>query len=196
MFAVCGCLSSGILSFVARVTHVWEPWPYLLLPIPFALLCARLIPRMRPVAAAVALMSVVWPLAQLATVMSNSWALSTLSNSLSSRFPCDCVGGLVGGFTLTLVLCFFMCVWQKSGERLKRLLSAKYLCGGAAVGFVGALPLQLQRPGNFFDLPMEVYFSIWQMLVGTYLYAVYICANGKAAQPEDSDAHGTVAGSC
>jgi hypothetical protein len=205
MFAVCGYLSSGIVSFTARVTHgvVWEPYSYLLLPIPFALLCAGLFPRMRPAEAAVPLMVVVFPLAFLAEVMSNSLALSYLP-SLYPRFPVrvgvlvGCVGGLVGGFTLTLVLCFFMCVWRKSGEQLKRLLSAKYLFGGAVLGFIGAIPLELNASSLLINgvegtrRGEAVGFSIWQMLVGTYLHIVYTYADRKAAHQKAPVADETV----
>ncbi|MGA2962319.1 MAG: hypothetical protein ABSD96_11650, partial [Candidatus Korobacteraceae bacterium] len=108
--------------------------------------------------------------------MSNDLVLRQI---VSPRFPIDCIGGLVGGFTLVL------CAFRMSDERLKRLLSAKYLCGGAVVGCIGAVPLALDSltpvgTGAGWEGKQAACYCIWQMLVGTYLFVIYTHAERKA----------------
>jgi len=79
-----------------------------------------------------------------------------------------CVGGLIGG--VGLVLCASVCCG--------RLLSPKYILGGAIVGSLSALSFVPWLRSDMNSYPSQLLaFAIWQGAVGTYLYT--ICAHAQ-----------------
>ena len=77
-------------------------------------------------------------------------------------------------------------IFALSDERLRGCFRRSTFLMGAVVGCISALPLEFaERFDQYLHLganPFLFYFSLWQALVGTYLYAIYTKANRKTAQ--------------
>ena len=178
MFAACGCLSAAIPAHGQKTM-------LLLVPIPFALLCARLFPRMRPLVVAVPLIIIAFPIAVVAAQVAVAISLAVEMSPTPDPFF---VGGFVGG--LSVVYFFAACD--------ERLLSSKYVLGGAVVGCLSVLLFEsalwfwsririahvdiAHRDKEMFLLLV----AIWQASLGTYLYAICAQADRRAAQSEGS----------
>lgn len=159
LFAICGASAA---QFLAGDFPGHFP---VILPAPFAILCALLFWRSSRSILAVLLMFFVWPIAFWITYYSGFFTGDVLSPL--------CVGGFIGG--LGLALCLSICN--------ARLFSLKYLFGGGVIGCLSAMSfvpwLRLFYAHNNSGLsehqPTLLFaFAIWQAAVGTYLYA--ICA--------------------
>lgn len=155
LFAVCGACSA---AYLLR----WFPWfpgnpKPMLLPVPFALLCALLFLHQWRAIIAVPLMVAVWALA---------YASAKMLGMASPMFLGPGFGGFIGG--VGLVLCAATCY--------RRLFSRKYTFRGSVVGSVSALAFAPWASLGNTELdgrePTLVFaFAIWQAVVGTYLYA-------------------------
>ena len=167
VFAICGACSAAYLL-------TWFPWfpgnpKPMLLPVPFALLCALLFLRQWRAVIAVPLMVAVWAVA---------YPAAKMLGMASPMFLGPGFGGFIGGGGL--VLCAATCD--------RRLFSRKYTFRGAVVGFVSALAFAPWASMGNTDLdgrePTLVFaLSIWQAAVGTYLYKIVRDMN-KEARPD------------
>lgn len=171
LFAICGALSAAYLlpsRFPDRVPMI--------LPIPFALLCALLFLHTLRAVFAVPLIVAVWLIAYSVTFFVGFLGASIVPVPLF-------LGGFISG--IGLVLCVSTC--------RRRLLSRKYIFRGAKISTIGALAfapwlwsflanLNNYRPPQWL---LICAFAIWQATVGTYLYAIYT-GIAKGAQPEGS----------
>jgi hypothetical protein len=167
LFAICGDLSAEHL--LSGFPDHWVT----MLPIPFAVLCVVLFLRTWRAVFAVPLIVAVW--------LASSWVADFVGMDSRYDLAPGCVGGLIGG--IGLVLCVSTCYG--------RLISPKYLFGGAVIGSVGALAfapwvtLFKSHLNSYTPNPPLLAFAIWQAAMGTYLYA--ICTNAdKKAQAEGS----------
>ncbi|MGA7926082.1 MAG: hypothetical protein WCA20_08805 [Candidatus Sulfotelmatobacter sp.] len=166
------------LCSVVCVPHFLSEFPFLpslsdrMLPLPFALLCAVLFLRTWRLIFAVPLMFGVW----FVSVGVGFYVGVIVARYSLSLLP-GCAGGLIGG--VGLVLCVATCY--------PRLFSWRQLLRGAAVGAVGAFPFTFWV-AKYFDSnsssatvvarPLLLCaFVIWQVTVGTYLYAICTEAN-------------------
>jgi hypothetical protein len=159
-FAICGFWSAGL--FLEGGNHLTFAVPPLLLAVPFGVLCGLLLFRGLKDLLLVVVLSVPAYLAGHFTALS----VVALAGALElAPFIPVCLGGLVGALCMTRFL----------GNSHPRLLSRRYLAGGAAVGCVAALPLGLwvRWIPPFPDvLLFRCSFAVWQATFGTYLYAV------------------------
>ena len=168
-FAVCGAISSILV--LDRIPEGNS----LLLPVPFALLCALLCLRNWRVVIAIPLMVAVWFVA---------FGFAYVLGHAGAVLGCLC-GGLIGGFGL--LLCAAICH--------RRLLSLRYTRGASLVGAVSALAFapwavlyEASVSSNEFKMWIYLHlsntsdevqtlallaaFAIWQAAVGTYLYKI------------------------
>ena len=146
----------------AGVLHAFTA--LLLAVVPFAGCCALLFLRTWRVILVVFLIGAVWLVAE------NSAAYLLVRGGVAGSRSGICVGGLIGGVGLVL-----------SGSTCyRRLLSPKYIFGGAVIGSMGALPLTFFLDRNGPPSLWVLGFAIWQAGIGTYLYAICTSANKQA----------------
>ncbi len=156
LFAICGTCSP-----IYDARSFGEGPPPLMLPVPFALLCALLFLRQWRAIIAVPLMVAVWVAAYTFGYFLG-WASPVLLGP-------GC-GGFIGGGGL--VLCAAICH--------RRLLSRENVFRGAVIGSVSGLAFAPWAGVHYMQLNFEppkgpallLAFAIWQAAVGTYLYAV------------------------
>jgi hypothetical protein len=171
LFAACGYWSAAYL--LGDKFPVYMP---MMLPVPFALLCALLFLHTVRVIIAAPLVIAVWPVA--------FWTAKFVGMSRGGDDVTPaCVGGLIGG--LGSVLC--------ASIGCEKLISIRPLFGGSLIGAISALPFSPWLNLFYSNLngppppPPFAAFAIWQAVVGTYLYAICTHANKKEVQSEASN---------
>ena len=153
-FGLCGYLSAAYLL------SEWPGRRSLMLPVPFALLCALLFLHKAQVAVAAPLMVGVW-------LVANHVATFVLFRT--DVVSAACGAGLIGG--LGLALCVSLCY--------RRVRTWRHLFVAALVGNLSSLPfvpwmnlyVSHYDPIGANPKAPPLAFAVWQATVGTYLYA-------------------------
>jgi tryptophan-rich sensory protein len=161
LFAACGALS--LVAF--KMSPYYPVYMLFGFPVPFALLWTLLFMRTRRAVLIIPSMATAW-LVSLVVI-----AQIGARVGIFQRFLPECVGGMVGGFAVTLSAAI--------GQR--RLLAPKYLIAACSIGAISSIPFGFLPDDHSKDaFVLWIPFAIWQAAMGTYLYAICKHANEDA----------------